>query len=158
MEDSKLQTMTLLTWTLQVWRDHRRGLPLQGQHAAIGYCLQKHPEWWSDWESAENSHHGNDVAITNRLIHIHNDAAIRLQIEREQPVDVKALYDALCEKGFTEFESIHTLAVALTEESAYAAENGDQFTMERYVERARIYVKEALSRPNLTRSAKSKAY
>ena len=123
MEDSKLQTMTLLTWTLQVWRDCRRGLPLQGQHAAIAYCLQKHPEWWSDWESAENLH-GNDVTITNRLIHIHNDAAIRLQIEREQPAEVKALYDSLCEKGFTEFESIHTLAVAFTEESAYATENG----------------------------------
>ena len=156
MQESKLQNLTLLSWTLQIWRDHRRGLALSGQHAAIAYCLENHPEWWADWDSPD--HGGDDRAITNRLIHIHNDAAIRLQLERESPKEIKALYDSMRDKAFTEFESIHTLAVAFTEETAYAVENNDTFTPDRYVERANRYVKEALSRPNLTRTSKSKTY
>src|SRR5439155_20721453 len=99
-----------------------------------------------------------DRAIITRLIHIHNDAAIRLQIERQQPLQVKTLYDTMIEKGFTEFEAIHTLAIAFTEDSAFATEKGGDFSIERYVEKANTYVKEALSRPNLARSAKSKTY
>ena len=156
MEESRLQNLTLLGWTLQIWRDHRRGVVHQGQQAIVAYCLQNHPEWWSDWDSENTSE--TDRAITTRLIHIHNDAAIRLQIERQQPPQVKTLYDTMIEKGFTEFEAIHTLAIAFTEESASATEKNDDFSMERYVERANTYVKEALSRPNLTRSAKSKTY
>jgi len=156
MEESRLQNLTLLGWTLQLWRDHRRGVVLQGQQAIVVYCLQNHPEWWSDWDSVDTSE--NDRAIITRLIHIHNDAAIRLQIERQQPLQVKTLYDTMIEKGFTEFEAIHTLAIAFTEESAFATEKGGDFSIERYVEKANTYVKEALSRPNLARSAKSKTY
>ena len=156
MEDSRLQKLTLLGWTLQIWRDHRRGAALQGQQAIVADCLQNHPEWWKDWDSADTSE--NDRAITTRLIHIHNDAAIRLQVDRRQPPQVKTLYGAMIEKGFTGFEAIHTLAIAFTEESAHATEKGDEFSVERYVEKANTYVKEALSRPNLVRSAKSKNY
>ena len=156
MDDSRLQNLTLLGWTLQIWRDHRRGVVLQGQQGIVAYCLQNHPEWWSDWDSEDTSE--NDRAITTRLIHIHNDAAIRLQIERQQPPQVKTLYDAMIEKGFTEFEAIHTLAIAFTEESAFATEKGVEFSVDRYIDKANTYVKEALSRPNLVRSAKSKTY
>ena len=156
MEESRLKNLTLLGWTLQIWRDHRRGVVLQGQQAIVAYCLQNHPEWWKDWDSADTSE--NDRAITTRLIHIHNDAAIRLQVERQQPPEVKTLYDSMIEKGFTEFEAIHTLAIAFTEEGAFATEKACDFSIERYVEKANTYVKEALSRPNLARSAKSKTY
>lgn len=156
MQESRLEGATLLSWTLQIWRDFRRGIPLAGQQAAIAYCLQNHPEWWNDWDSAEHS--GDERLITTRLIHIHNDAAIRLQVERDDPAGVRKLYESLREKSFTEFESIHTLTVAFSEESAFAVENNDTFNMARYLERAGRYVKEALSRPNLTRASKAKAY
>jgi uncharacterized protein DUF1841 len=156
MEESRLQNLTLLGWTLQIWRDHRRGAVLQGQQAIVAYCLHNHPEWWKDWDSADTSE--NDRAITTRLIHIHNDAAVRLQIERSQPEQIRTLYEAMIEKGFTEFEAIHTLAIAFTEESASATEKGAEFSIEGYVEKANTYVKEALSRPHLARSAKSKTY
>ena len=131
-------------------------MALTGQPAAIAHCLQNHPEWWSDWDTADRP--DDERAITNRLIHIHNDAAIRIQVERENPKEIKTLYDTLLGKGFTEFESIHTLTVAFTEESSYAVENDETFDLQRYLDRARSYVKEALSRPNLTRSSKSKRY
>jgi len=156
MDESRLQNLTLLGWTLQIWRDHRRGAVLQGQQAIVAHCLQNHPEWWSDWNSDATSE--KDRSITTRLIHIHNDAAIRLQIERQQPPQVKTLYDTMIEKGFTEFEAIHTLAVAFTEETSLVTEKGGEFSMDRYIEKANTYVKEALSRPNLARSAKSKTY
>ena len=156
MEESRLHNLTLLGWTLQIWRDHRRGVALQGQQAIVAHCLQNHPEWWSDWDSDTTSE--TDRAIITRLIHIHNDAAIRLQIERAQPPQVKTLYETMIEKGFTEFEAIHTFAIAFTDESAFATENGCEFSTDRYVEKANTYVKEALSRPNLARSAKSKTY
>ena len=127
-----------------------------GQHLAIAYCLQNHPEWWKDWDTAEYA--ADERAITTRLIHIHNDAAIRIQIERESPKEIKGLYETLIGKGFTEFESIHTLALAFVEESSHAVESDESFNLQRYVERANSYVKEALSRPNLTRTSKSKRY
>ena len=71
---------------------------------------------------------------------------------------LSVLYQTLRDKGFSEFESIHTLALGLTEETWYARENSETFNMQRYVEKAAEYVKQALSRPNLTRLAKAKAY
>ena len=156
MDDSRLQRTTLLSWTLEIWRDQRRGMPLTGQPAAVAHCMQSHPEWWSDWESAE--HTDNAAFIKTRLIHIHADASIRLQIERGLPSQIKILYDAMREKGFTELESIHTIAVAHSEENAKAAENNEGFNLDQYIETATLYVKEALTRPNLTRTAKAKAY
>ena len=156
MREDKIQNMTLLTWTLQVWSDYRRGQRLDGHLASIAYSLDFHKEWWNDWNTAKEG--TDDPSITTRLIHIHNDAAIKTQIEMGQSQAVKAFYDALVQKGFTEFESIHTLGIALAEENAYARAHSETFDQERFVARADRYVKEALSRPNLTRLAKAKAY
>ncbi len=159
MQDSRLQNVTLLSWTLRVWTDFRRGAALTGHEAAIGQCMQHHTEWWSDWEALDATGSGRaDISIENRLVHIHHDAAVKLQLENKQPPEAAALYDMLLQKGFTEFEAIHTLAVALTEETWYAREHNENFDTARYVERANGYVKQALSRPNMTRITKQKSY
>ena len=155
MQDSQLRNLSLLSWTMQIWNDHRRGLPQAGHAGPIAYCLQYHQEWWKDWELAE---HLGDPSIASRLIHIHNDAAIKTQLERGSPPEIKALYDSLREKGFREFECIHTLALALVEENEHVRVTSDIFVIDRYIERANRYVKEALARPNLTRLAKAKVY
>ncbi len=152
-----MQSMTLLTWTLQVWNDHKRGLPLQGHHAAIAESMEFHREWWNDWESARIGG-GDERTITNRLIHIHNDAAIKTQVETGQPPEIKVFFANLTDKGFTIYECVHTIAVALSEENAFAREHNEMFSRERYVQLADRYCKEALARPNLTRLAKTKAY
>jgi hypothetical protein len=156
MQDSKIHSMTLLTWTLQIWSDHRRGLNLTGHNAAIAYCMEHHPEWRNDWNSVPDSN--DDRTITNRIIHIHNDAAVLTQLQTGDSAEPKKFHEALLEKGFTEFESIHTLGLALSEERDYGREHKEEFNYERYIERADRYVKQALSRPNLTRLAKAKAY
>lgn len=156
MRESKMENMTLLTWTVQIWSDHMRGLPLTGHNAAIAHCMEQHHEWRNDWHSLHDS--DNDRTITNRIIHIHNDAAIMTQLQTGEPAEAKSFHEAMIEKGFTEFESIHTLGLALSEEIDYAREQKETFNRNRYIERADRYVKQALTRPNLTRLAKTKAY
>jgi hypothetical protein len=156
MREEKMQNLTLLAWTLEIWSDYRRGIPVQGHHAVIAQCMEQHREWWNDWDSAHGTDH--DHSITNRLLHIHNDAAVKTQIETGAPKEVKTFYEALREKGFTEFESIHSIGIAMSEENAYAREHNEMFSQQRYVQGADRYVKETLSRPNLTRLTKAKAY
>jgi len=158
MQESKLQDVTLLSWTLRVWKDHRRGVPMNSQESAVAYCMQHHTEWWPDWDSIDPAIARADISIENRLIHIHHDAAIRRQLENREVPQVCDLYDQLRQKGFEEFESIHTLVMALAEETWAARENKESFNFERYLERTTDHVKQALSRPNLTRIAKGKAY
>jgi hypothetical protein len=155
-DDSELRSLSLLSWTLQIWSDHRRGVAQLGQMAAIAYCMEHHAEWWKDWESAREF--GEDRPTTTRLAHIHNDAAIKAQLHRGDPPEIRQLYNALQEKGFDEFESIHTLALALMEENEHVRENYDAFSRERYIERANRYVMEALAQPQLARMSKAKAY
>ncbi|MBI4472135.1 MAG: DUF1841 family protein [Acidobacteria bacterium] len=158
MHESNLEGMTLLSWTLQIWRDHRRGLSLTGQPAVIAHCMQQHSEWWSDWDSLDPAASNQDPAIVTRLLHIHNDATILSQISNQQPKEVHDLYEALREKGFTEFESIHAMALAMSEETARARARNEPFDYSRYIENARVYVAQTMSRPNLTRLAKAKTY
>jgi Domain of unknown function (DUF1841) len=158
MQESRLQDVTLLSWTLRVWRDDRRGVPMTGHEAAVAYAMQHHTEWWADWDSIDLASSRADVSIENRLIHIHHDAAIRMQLENKAVKQVCELYEMLRQKGFEEFESIHTLVIALTEETWVARENKESFNFERYIERTTNNVKQTLSRPNLTRIAKAKAY
>jgi len=158
MEESNLRNASLLSWTLQVYKDFKRGVQQSAHEAAIGRAMQHHKEWWGDWEAFDRGSGVEDGSTTNRLIHIHHDASIRLQLENKQPREVGELYQSLLDKGFTEFESIHTLAVGLSEEFSYAREHSEDFQSERFVGRATGYVKEALSRPNLTRTSKLKAY
>jgi hypothetical protein len=120
--------------------------------------MHQHKEWWNDWEAFERGEGVDDPTMTNRLIHIHHDAAVAVQVETGNPKEIRALYDGLIEKGFTEFESIHTLAVGLTEEFAHGREHREDFNAERYLTRATQYAKEAMNRPNMTRLAKGKAY
>jgi hypothetical protein len=151
MRDAELKSLSLLSWTLQIWNDHRLGVSQAGQFAAISYCMQHHQEWWKDWESAKES--GENAAISTRLSHIHNDAAIKAQVDRGDPPEIRALYSALRANGFSEFDSIHTIALALMDENEWVREYEDAFSRERYIERAKCYAKEALSSPNLKRFA-----
>lgn len=158
MEESNLQDLTLATWTAKLWRDYRRGVPLVGQSAAIAEAMEHHKEWWGVWDSLEQSRGGLEDDTRSRLLHVHIDAAVKLQIQSGDPAEVSVLYKALIEKGSTEFEAIHTLALGLSEESAYARENNVSFDAARYIERSRRYVAEALNRPNLKRLTKTKLY
>ena len=148
MRDSTLSSMSLLSWTLQIWHDHRRGVRQSGHLAAIVYCMEHHREWWRDWDLATGS--DKDASMTTRLVHIHNDAVIKGQLDRGDPPEIMTLFNSLREKCYSEFDSIHTLALALMEENDYVREHDGAFNRDRYVERANRVVLEIQSR-NLVR-------
>ena len=151
MSEPRLQDVTLLSWTLRIWRDHQRGVPLNGHEAAVAWCIQHHSEWWAGWDAIDPATARADISIENRLIHIHHDAAIWLQLENKEVAQVSALYEKLQQEGFEKFESIHTLVPALTEEIWRAREQNESFNFGRYLERMTGNVKQALSEPSPTR-------
>jgi hypothetical protein len=158
MNENRLQNATLLTWTLQVYRDFKLGIAQPPHEAALARSMQNHKEWWPDWEAFDRGGGEEDSTTTSRLIHIHHDARVLTQVEQSDPKEIRGFYDALREKGFTEFESIHTIALGLTEEFAHAREHNEDFSASRYIERASVHTKESLARPNMTRIAGAKAY
>lgn len=157
--ENRLQNATLLTWTLQVFRDFKMGTAQPPHEAALARSMQNHKEWWPDWEAFSRGSGVEDgTTTTSRLIHIHHDAKVLTQVEQSEPKEIRGFYDALREKGFTEFESVHTIALGLSEEFAHAREQNEDFNSARYIERAAVYTKESLGRPNMTRIAGAKAY
>jgi hypothetical protein len=149
MRESVLSNLSLLSWTLQIWKDHRRGVRHAGHMAAIAYCLEHHREWWKDWDTAREF--DENPAMTTRLAHIHHDAAIKAQLDRGDLPEIKTLYDTLREKCYSEFDAIHTLASAFAEENEHVHKRGGAFDRERFIERARQAVRELQSQ-NLVRS------
>jgi hypothetical protein len=158
MNENRLQNATLLSWTLQVYRDFKRGVTQPPHEAALGRSMQNHKEWWQDWEAIDRGVGAEDATTTSRLVHIHHDAKVLLQVEQADPHEIRAFYDALREKGFTEFESVHTIALGLTEEFAHARETNQDFSASRYIHRSGVHTRESLARPNMTRIAGVKAY
>ena len=158
MNENRLQNATLLTWTLQVYRDFKRGITQTPHETAVAHSMQNHKEWWPDWEAFDRVSGVEDGTTTSRLVHIHHDAKVLLQVEQAEPKEIRGFYDALREKGFTEFECVHTIALGLTEEFAHTREHNEDFNAARYIERAAGHTKESLARPNMTRLAGVKAY
>jgi hypothetical protein len=158
VNENRLRNATLLSWTLQVYKDFKLGIPQAPHEAALARAMQHHREWWSDWEASERGAGVEDSTTSSRLIHIHHDAKVLLQVAQTEPKEIRGFYDALREKGFTEFESVHTIALGLSEEFAHTREHNEAFNSARYIERAAAYTRASLSRPNMTRIAGFKAH
>src|SRR5438105_4379693 len=74
MNENRLQNATLLTWTLQVYKDFNRGIAQTPHEAVIARAMQNHREWWPDWEAFDRGTGVEDTTSTSRLMHIHHDA------------------------------------------------------------------------------------
>ena len=101
--------------------------------------------------------HENDEVPSEALRHVFNDAAVKMQIESGHPSEIGSLYDDMRTAQFTELEGSHAIGLALDEET-WCVRQGDAFNSSRCVERARSYVNETTSRPNLVRQTKTKVY
>src|SRR5206468_4256914 len=99
-----------------VWEKELRGLPLQVHEAAFAYCLRQHVEWRDYWNNL-NTHSGDSPKLNNILIHIYNDAAVKLQLDTKNPPEIHALYQSLRGGGFSELDSLHQIAFILQEVS-----------------------------------------
>ncbi len=82
----------------------------------------------------------------NPLLHVMLDATVKRLIDGEDPKEVKQIYNLLRSNGFDEFDAIHTILYAFTEELWQADREGKEFDHSRYVKKARRYAREAIRR------------
>jgi len=149
-ERGRAQALTT-QWAAKVWQDHRRGLPLEGEAVEVAYCMEHHQEWWPIWESLESS---QDSGITiegpegevNPLLHVQLDATVKRQIDGDNPKDVKTIYNLLRAKGLGEFDAIHVIDLALTDEIWRMSKENRDFNESRYIIKARHYATQAIQR------------
>jgi hypothetical protein len=142
--DDQLDGLTLAGWAAGVWYKHRRGVALSGHEAAIVYCMEYHAEWRSRWDSLGTS---NDPEVSRDVLHVHYDAMVKMQIDDNEPPEIREHYQKLRDKGFTEFEAIHTLIPALSETLYATKTKNEPFDKTTYLRHAAEYVKLALQRP-----------
>jgi hypothetical protein len=148
MNEQSLEGLTLAGWAGTIWNKHCRGVPLIGLEAALAHCMQHHSEWRHYWDALSFT---KDPEISRIILHVHHDAMVKLQIDGNNPPKIKELYDLLIVKQFKEFEAIHTLVVAFSEEVWDSRSKSETFNFERYASKAEEYTRVAMQRPTWTR-------
>jgi hypothetical protein len=140
--------LTLASWAAGVWYRHRRGVQLGGHEAAIVYCMEYHREWRAQWDSLGTS---NDPDLSRDVLHVHYDAMVKMQIDSNDPPEIREGYQKLRDREFTEFEALHTFIPALSETLWIAQTKKTLFDRAHYIKLAQDYVNVALHRPTFVR-------
>jgi Domain of unknown function (DUF1841) len=153
MNDSAIRDLTLGTWAAGVWEKELRGVALVFQEASLAYCMRQHTEWRDYWNRL-GSVGSEDAKVVNILVHIYNDAAAKLQIDRNDPPEIRALYQLLRGRGITDMDALHAIAFVLQEQTWHAKNTGEPFDLKKYVDRAKSSVQGILENPKLIRSSK----
>ncbi len=82
----------------------------------------------------------------NPLLHVHLDATVKRQIDGDNPKDVKIIYNLLRAKGLGEFDAIHVIDLALTNEIWRMSKENTDFNESRYIVKARHCATQAILR------------
>jgi Domain of unknown function (DUF1841) len=151
MDEKRLNNLTLSSWAAGVWEKELRGVPLQLQEAALAWCMRKHSDWRNFWNSLNNTDAVNTPRATNLLVHIYNDAAVKLQLDSNNPSEINQCFQAMQGTGFSEMDALHAIAFVLQEQSWNAKTAGVAFDQKQYIERVKQYVKNVIEHPELIR-------
>ena len=136
MDENSIADLTLATWAATVWQKELRGVPLQAHEAAVAYCMRQHNEWRQYWDQL-GTHAANNVKTVNMLIHIYNDSAVKLQLDRNDPPEVQSSYQKMRGKGIRDMDALHTIANVLQDQTWSAERTGGGFDMNTYVEKVK---------------------
>ena len=153
MNDGAIRDLTLGAWAAGVWEKELRGVPLVFQEASLAYCMRQHSEWREHWNRL-GSIGSEDTKIINILVHIYNDAAVKLQIDRNDPPEIPALYQLLRGRGITDMDALHSIAFVLQEQTWHSKNTGAPLDIKMYVERAKSSVQAILENPKFIRSSR----
>jgi hypothetical protein len=153
MNDTAIRDLTLATWARTVREKELRGVKLQFHEAALAYCMNQHSEWRQHWNQLDTATADN-TKLVNMLVHIYNDAAVKLQLDRNDPPEIHALYQSMRGKGVTDMDALHVIAFVLQEQTWNAKTNGEPFNMDQYVDRVRTSVQNALAQPEFIRTGR----
>ena len=156
MNETVIRDLTLGTWAAGVWEKEVRGVPLVFQEASLAYCMRQHSEWREHWNRLD-SIGSEDAKVMSLLLHIYNDAAVKLQVDRNDPPEIPTMYQLLRGRGITDMDAIHTIAFVLQEQTWHSKNTGTPFDIKTYVERAKSSVQAILENPKFIRSTKFRA-
>ncbi len=157
MNDSAIRDLTLSSWAAGVWEKELRGVPLQFQEAALAYCMRQHTEWREFWNQLGYAPKEDSKTI-NILVHIYNDASVKLQLDRNDPPEINSLYQLLRGRGIADLDALHAIAFVLQEQTWQAKNAGESFDIKKYVERAKSSVQMLLDNPKFIRSSKLRGF
>ena len=113
--------------------------------------MRQHLEWRNFWNNLNNTDTVNTPRGTNILIHIYNDAAVKLQLDSNNPPEIKEYYHTMQGRGFSDMDALHAIAFVLQEQNWNAKTAGIAFDQKQYVERTKRYVENVISHPDLIR-------
>jgi hypothetical protein len=150
MDDKTLNNLTLSSWAATVWSKELRGVPLQPQEASLAWCMRLHNDWRPFWNSLGNPE--QTPRATNILVHIYNDASVKLQIDSKNPLEIFDLFQSLRGKGFPDVDALHALGYVMQEQTWNAKNAGAAFDTAQYVVRAKQYVENVIAHPEIVRS------
>src|SRR2546425_12879691 len=148
MNESAIRELTLPSWAASCWEKELRGVPLQAQEAALAYSMRQHSEWRQYWNQLA-TYSNENTKVVSMLVHIYNDAAVKLQLDRNDPPEIQSLYQSMRGKGFSHMDALHALAFVMQELTWNARTTGEAFDTKQYVERAKRYVETALQHPEI---------
>ena len=151
MDDKTLSNLTLSGWAATVWEKELRGVPLQMQESALAWCMRQHADWRNFWNNLNNHATVETQRATNILVHIYNDAAVKQQIDSNNPPEIVEFYQEMRKKGFSEMDALHAIAYVMQELNWNAKSNGGTFDQKQYVERAKRYCDNVMEHPDLLR-------
>src|SRR5579862_6150025 len=138
-QEHEIRDVTLLTWAAGVWEKELRGVPLQSQEASVAYCMRQHTEWRQYWNQLR-TYTSENTKIVNILMHIFNDAAVKVQLDRNEPPEIMASYELMRSQGLTDMDALHVIAFVLQEQTWQSKTNGQPFDMNAYVQRVKSSV------------------
>jgi hypothetical protein len=150
MNDTAIRNLSLASWARTVWEKELRGVPLQPHEAAVAYCMNQHREWRQYWNQLDGT--SDNTKVINMLTHIYNDAAVKLQLDRNDPPEINSLYQSMRAKGIADIDALHVIAFVLQEQTWNAKTNGESFDMAQYVERVKSSVQATLEQPDFIRT------
>jgi hypothetical protein len=151
MDEKTLNNLTLSSWAATVWSKELRGVPLQPQEASLAWCMKQHNDWRPFWNSLGTSA-AETPRATNVLVHIYNDASVKLQLDSNNPPEIIQLFQVMRGKGFPDLDALHALAYVMQEQSWNAKTVGGTFDPKQYVERAKQYVENVIVHPEIIRN------
>ena len=152
LDEKSLRNLTLSSWAARVWEKELRGLPLENQEAALAWCMRQHEEWRNFWDRLNHPRTADPVRSTSVLVHIYNDAAVKFQLDNQNPPEIVDLFQTMRRNRFTEIDAMHVIAFVMQEQTWHARDTNSDFDMKQYIERAKSYVENVLQHPKLLRS------
>jgi hypothetical protein len=121
------------------------------QEASLAWCMKQHNELRNFWNNL-NTSEAETQRAANILVHIYNDAAVKLQLDSDNPPEINQLFHALRGRGFPDLDALHALAYVMQEQSWNEKTTGEAFDLKQYVQRARQYVENVMAHPEILRS------